>query len=402
MMFLDKEEIEKALNKPAAYGPDVDISQYGMESFGQSNLDETIVRESYNVGVDLSRRDQLNTYLQIDHDVVFKTIQKKFEEDIELMSLTEALEKYEWVRDIYWKLKSPYEDKYTAFVAKNEKSGYFLRILEGRKIHLPIQACFFMYSPSLVQSIHNIIVAEEGSEANVITGCTNYSKIASGLHIGVTEIYVKNNAKLNYTMIHRWGRGLHVRPRTGIILENGAKLLYNYVVIGEVGSLQSYPHAIVEGKNARLSMNNILYVVGESNMDLGGEVNVKDAGSGIELVTNAVASGRTKLMNRGAIISEAPKVKGHISCRALMLSNEAEVSAIPVLVSRNMESELTHEAAIGKIAEEQLFYLRARGLRREEAESILIRGFLDISMMELPKHIEKTVEKVIELAMKGF
>jgi Fe-S cluster assembly scaffold protein SufB len=85
-----------------------------------------------------------------------------------------------------------------------------------------------------------------------------------------------------------------------------------------------------------------------------------------------------------------------------MLSNEAEVSAVPILISRNMDSELTHEAAIGKIAEEQLFYLRSRGLKQEEAESLLIRGFLDISMMELPKHIERIVDRVIELSMKGF
>lgn len=402
MTYFDETEIEKALNKPAAYGPDIDLSEYSLENLSPPTIDETILRESLDVGVDLYKRDQLNTLFQVDHELVFKTVQKKFKEDIELMSLREALEKYEWVKEIYWKLKSPYEDKYTAYVAKNERSGYFLRILEDRKIYLPIQACFLIYSHGLAQNIHNIIVAEEGSEAHIITGCTNYSMTARGLHLGVTEIYVKNNAKLNYTMIHRWGRGLHVRPRTGILMEDESKLLYNYVTVGEVGSLQSYPNTIIEGRNAKLSMNNIIYLTGESIVDLGGEVKVKDGGSSVELVTNAVASGKARVVNRGTIISEAPRVRGHVSCRALMLSNEAEVSAVPILVSRNMDSELTHEAAIGKIAEEQLFYLRARGLRREEAESILIRGFLDISMMELPKHVEKTIERVLELAMRGF
>jgi Fe-S cluster assembly scaffold protein SufB len=401
-MYFDEREIEKAFNKPALYGPDIDLSGYSLQSPGQPTLDENIIRESLNVGVDLSRRDQLNTFFQIDHNLVFKTIQKKLEGDVELMSLAEALEKYDWVRDIYWKLKSPYEDKYTAFVARNERSGYFLRILEDRKLHLPIQACFFMYSPNLVQSIHNIIVAEEGSEAHVVTGCTNYSKSLKGLHLGVTEIYVKRGAKLNYTMVHKWGRSFHVRPRTGIFVQDGATLLYNYIKVGEVGSLQSYPNVTIAGEKAKLSMNNILYLTGQSEVDLGGEVNVKGVDSNVELITNAVASGKVRLVSRGTIVSEAPKVRGHVSCRALMLSNEAEVSAVPILISRNMDSELTHEAAIGKIAEEQLFYLRSRGLKQEEAESLLIRGFLDISMMELPKHIERIVDRVIELSMKGF
>jgi len=390
------------LNKPAAYGPDIDLSGYSLQSPSQPTLDENIIRESLNVGVDLARRDQLNTFFQIDHSLVFKTIQKKLEGDVELMSLVEALEKYDWVKDIYWKLKSPYEDKYTAFVARNERSGYFLRILEDRKLHLPIQACFFMYSPNLVQSIHNILVAEEGSEAHVVTGCTNYSKTLEGLHLGVTEIYVKRGAKLNYTMVHKWGRSFHVRPRTGIFVEDKATLLYNYITVGEVGSLQSYPNVTIAGEKAKLSMNNILYLTGQSEVDLGGEVNVKGVDSNVELITNAVASGKVRLVSRGTIVSEAPKVRGHISCRALMLSNEAEVSAVPILISRNMDSELTHEAAIGKIAEEQLFYLRSRGLKQEEAESLLIRGFLDISMMELPKHIERIVDRVIELSIKGF
>ncbi len=401
-MYIDEKELEKALNKPAIYGPDIDLSLYKLDAPTPSAIDENILRESLNVGVDPFKRDQLNTFFQVDHDLIFKTIQKKLEGDVELMKIHEALEKYEWVKELYWKIKSPYEDKYTAFVARNEKSGYFLRILEDRKIHLPIQACFLMYSPNIVQSIHNIIVAEEGSEAYIITGCTNYSKTVKGLHLGVTEIYVKNEAKLNYTMIHKWGREFNIRPRTGILLEDHARLLYNYVLVGEVESLQSYPKATIIGENTKLSMNNILYLSGQSNVDLGGEVEVRNAGSNVELITNAVVSGRSKVVNRGTIISEAPRVKGHISCKALMMSDEAEVSAVPILTSRRMDSELTHEAAIGKIAEEQLFYLRSRGLKQEEAESLLIRGFLDISMMELPKHVEKTIEHVMELTMKGF
>jgi len=245
-------------------------------------------------------------------------------------------------------------------------------------------------------------MVEPDAEAYIITGCTAHKKAPKGLHIGVTEIYVKRSAKLNYTMIHKWGPSFHVRPRTGILLEDGAELVYNYITLGSVASFQSQPSARLAGEGATLSMNNVVYLERSSDMDLGGEAFIEGRGGRVELITNAVVADRAKLTNRGRIVCDADNGRGHISCRGLMLSDEAEVSAIPCLVSRRMDSELTHEAAIGRISEEQLFYLMARGISREEAESLIVRGFLDTSPMKLPEHLDKGVRRVIDLAVKGF
>ncbi|MCS7132626.1 MAG: SufD family Fe-S cluster assembly protein [Aigarchaeota archaeon] len=401
-MQVDEEELRKALNKPATYGRDLDLSQYSTRAVGEPEVVKEVIERSFEVGVDLRKRDSLTTFLQIDHRALYKSIQRRLEGDIELMPIEEAVKRYEWVRELLWRLRSPYEDKYTAFNALHGSGGYFLRILEDRKMHIPIQACFFMFSPGIIQSVHNIIVADPGSEAQILTGCTTHPKISRGLHVGVTEIYVRSGAKLNYTMIHKWNPGFDVRPRTGILVEDDAALLHNYIALGYVGSFQSYPTARLLGENSKIAMNNIVYLQGSSEMDLGGEVIMEGDGGRVELLTNAVAAEDARIISRGRIVCEGEDGRGHISCRGLMLSDSAEISAIPCLVSRKMSSELTHEAAIGRIAEDQLFYLMARGISREEAESLIVRGFLDLSPMKLPDHLEKGVRKIIDMALEGF
>ncbi|MCS7136025.1 MAG: SufD family Fe-S cluster assembly protein [Nitrososphaerota archaeon] len=400
-MYIDEEELKRALEKPADYGPDLDLSSYIVEPKEEAKLEESILRRAYDVGIDLSRKDSVGNFFQVDHSVLLKAVQKKFENDVELMTMDEAIEKYDWVEDLMWKLVSPYKDKYTAFAAKNAKGGYFIRVLEGRRVYIPVQACLLLYSPSITQCIHNMIIAEEGSEAHIITGCTHHIKSVKGLHLGMTEIYVRRNAKLSFTMVHKWGSGMDVRPRTGILVEENGTMLYNYVLIGEVKTIQSYPMTVL-ADGSRISTNNVVYLSGNSNVDLGGGVVMKGSGSTAELLTNSVVTDKAKMVSRGSIVSEAPGTKGHISCRGLMLSDSAEISAVPSLTSKNADSELTHEAAIGKIAEEQLFYLRSRGFRLDEAESLLVRGFLDISSMGLPRHIEKAIDSIIEQTMKGF
>ena len=401
-MQLDEEKLREVLRKPAPLGLDIDLREFKQAPEQRVEYYEDLAQASLEVGVDLSERRKLTTFLQVDHKAIYKAVQKQFEKDIELMTLEEALEKYEWLREYVWKLRSPYEDKYSAFNALHGKGGYFLRIRGGRRIHLPIQTCFLTYSPEIVQNVHNVIMVEPDAEAYIITGCTAHKKAPKGLHIGVTEIYVKRSAKLNYTMIHKWGPSFHVRPRTGILLEDGAELVYNYITLGSVASFQSQPSARLAGEGATLSMNNVVYLERSSDMDLGGEAFIEGSGGRVELITNAVVADRAKLTNRGRIVCDADNGRGHISCRGLMLSDEAEVSAIPCLVSRRMDSELTHEAAIGRISEEQLFYLMARGISREEAESLIVRGFLDTSPMKLPEHLDKGVRRVIDLAVKGF
>ena len=401
--MLRDEDVRKALEKPAKYGADLDLSSYGFgEAEEFAEIDRDVSRRGIEVGVDLDKRRYLSTFLYVDYSTVYKSVQRQFKDDLELMTIEEALKRYDWVHGLLWKLRDPCEDKYTAFTALNARGGYFMRILEGRKILIPIQACFLLFTQGIIQPVHNLIVAEPRSEAHILTGCTIHPRVTRGLHLGVTEIYVRKGAKLTYTMVHRWGPEFDVRSRTGILVEDGGVFVSNYVMLGELRTFQSQPSARLVGSSSRTSMNNVVYLRGRSEMDLGGEVLLEGAGSRAEIILNSVAADNAKITTRGRILGLADNVKGHLSCRGLMLSDGAEISTIPILESRKMNSELSHEAAIGKIAEDQLNYLIARGLSRDEAESLIVRGFLDVGRMGLPRPIEEGVRRTIELALKGF
>ena len=113
-------------------------------------------------------------------------------------------------------------------------------MLPGERLEEPVQACLLIAETALSQNLHNVVVVEEGAAAHVITGCTVH-RATGGLHIGVSEFFVGKNASLTFTMIHRWAPGLHVRPRTAVVVEEGGTYVSNYLLLGEVASLQMYP-----------------------------------------------------------------------------------------------------------------------------------------------------------------
>ena len=400
---LDVGKLEEALEKKARYGSDLDLSKYKLdEAEPCPKIDSIIAQRALEVGVDVEGRGRAGTYFQVDYSALYKSLQRQFKGEVEVMSIEEAEEEYDWVRKLSWRLVSPYTDKYTAFTALNQRGGYFIRVLEGRKLTVPIQSCLFVYSRNLVQPVHNLIVAEPGSEAHIITGCTLHPRVERGLHIGVSEFYVRRGARLTFTMVHSWGPSFDVRPRTGVLVEEGAAFVNNYVMVGALRTFQSYPSARLTGRGARVVMNTVIYASGSSDIDVGGEAILEGAESRGEISSKIVAADNAKVKARGRVVGVGDGCRGHIDCRGLMLSEKAEISAIPVLTSNNMKSELTHEAAIGRIAEDQVSYLMARGIPREEAESLIVRGFLDVGYMGLPPLVEASVRRVVELAVKGF
>ena len=130
------------------------------------------------------------------------------------MDVKAALKKYSWLEDYMWKLVSKDKDEYTKRVAEDYSGGYFMRILPGAEISFPLQSCLMITQRNLEQRVHNIIIAEEDSKAHIITSCVQHSTVPKASHLGVSEIYVKKGAMLNFTMIHQWSENTLVRPRS--------------------------------------------------------------------------------------------------------------------------------------------------------------------------------------------
>jgi hypothetical protein len=402
----DEKNLPEAVRKPAAFGPDLDLGAFEREagawrSCPVSALPRDITERALGVGVKTGKGERAGTYFQIDHSVVFKAVQRMFQGKVEIMSTGDALERYPWVEKYWWKLVDPHTDKYTALASSEWDQGYFIRILEGQRVTFPLQACLFISKDKLNQNPHNLIIAEPGSEAQIITGCTVHPSVRRGLHVGISEFCVKRGAKLTFTMVHDWAQDFDVRPRSAAILEDEARFVSNYICLRPVRSLQMFPTVYCRGVNSRASLNSILYGVGNSYLDVGSKVVLEGRGSRGEVITRAIATGRSQIYARGILVGENKDSRAHLECRGLLLSDEAFIHSIPELVGRVQGTELSHEAAVGKIAEEQVQYLMARGFPKSEAEALIIRGFMDVSILGLPEALREEIRKMVDRTVAG-
>jgi len=400
-MSNSKKEVLQAIDKPAPLGPDLDISKYSRKPKDWSNcpltsLPEDIIKRALEVGVVPKEEERAATYFQIDHSVVFRAVQKMFEGKVEILSTSEALKKYDWLKDYWWKLIRVDTDKYTALAELNWDQGYFIRILEGQKVTIPLQSCLFISTDNLNQNVHNIIIAEPNSEVQIITGCVVHSNVRRGLHVGISEFYIKQNAKLIFTMIHDWAPNLDVRPRTAALLEENAVFINNYICLKPVKSLQTYPVAYCKGANSRVRFSTILYGSSNSYLDVGSKVVLQGEGSRGEVIARAVAKDQAKIYARGLLVGEHGNTKAHLECRGLLLSDKALIHAVPELLAKAEGTDLSHEAAVGKISEEQVHYLMARGFSETEAEALIVRGFMDVNILGLPESLRERMERLIE------
>ncbi|ADB57434.1 SufB/SufD family protein [Archaeoglobus profundus] len=334
------------------------------------------------VGIERDPSKRSASFLMVDDKPTIS-----FARNVEVMSTKQALEKYEWLKDYSWKLIEREEGEF---------DGYFIRVPKGVKVDFPVEACLYLKRVKS-QKVHNIVIAEEDSELNLITGCT--SERLSGLHLGISEFYVKRNAKVTFTMIHNWKKKNEVLPKTAIKVEENGTFISNYVLLSPVKYLKAYPTAYLD-KNAKVVFSSVIVGFEDSEIDLGSRVYLNGEGSSAEIISRSISKGG-KIVARGHIIGNAEGVKGHLECKGMILGGGI-IHAIPELEARNPNVDLSHEAAIGKIAEDEIFYLMTRGLSRDEAISLIIRGFMEIDIKGLPEVLKKEIDKAIELVEKAL
>lgn len=394
-------------NKTAKHGPDVDLKSYDPEVPARSEIeslhglssDER--KASHIVGIRDDESYRSGTYFQYDRDAIYihytDLLRKHLPKELIVTDLIEAIKKYPMLRR-YWFRACPLNlDKYTAFVGSHETAGAFVWSQEGAIVPYPIQACLFMGTSRMVQVPHNILIAEPNSSMHIITGCTVHPACANAAHIACTEIYVKSRAEVTWTMIHSWKSDFHIRPRMGAIVEGGGTLRINYVLTSPVRSIQLYPTVILLGEGARVSFRNLLLCLGGSDADVGSSVIFDAEETRGEIVTRAIVKDQADVKMRGKLWGRKPNTKGHLECRALLLSDEAKALAYPTLQGEVKNTDLTHEAAIGKIAEEELLYLMARGLTQDKATSIITRGFLDAEIPGLPDKLLTEIKDIVAM-----
>ena len=398
---IDRNNTDKAKaaeNKQAAVGDDLDLSSYESRmaeepsNTNPASLSAKDKQQMLSAGVMLDDTSQRSgTFIQMDNAPTHYSIQQ---EGIEVMPVSQALAKYDWMKDYWWKAVAVDADKYTAHVELHKGDGYFIRALPGVKTVYPIQSCLYLNKMHLAQDVHNIVIAEEGSELHIITGCTTSLEGEPGLHLGVSEFYIKKGAKVTFTMIHNWTPQMAARPRSATIIEKDGLFLSNYVIMKPVKSLQLYPLANCIGENATARFNSVIVAQPGSKMDIGSKVLLNAKGARTEVVSRAITTGGD-IIARGCIEGNKPESKGHLECGGLIIGDSGTIHAIPELKGTLAGVDLSHEAAVGKIAEEEVEYLMARGLTREQATAAIIRGFLKVDIDGLPPMLNAEMQKAI-------
>jgi len=394
-----KKKAKKAKDKKGAIGPDINLDEFDQAPVPHSYLAEEDLcdlpqeeqKRLIMSGLDVTEKERGGTYFQKDTSVVHCHSRQ---EGIEVTPIKKALEQYDWIKEYYWKLVAVDTDKYTAAAELELHDGYVIRALPGSKSIYPIQACLYLDKDGLQQNVHNLIIAEEDSELHIITGCATSPHLKRGAHVGISEFFVKKNAKLSFTMIHNWAEDMVVRPRSVAQVEEGGLFINNYICMKPVRSLQMYPTTHLVGRDAVARFYSIIVGSPGSEYDLGGRIFLKHPGNRAEIVARTISNGG-KIIARGHLIGEVPGIKAHLECRGLIL-NGGLIHAIPELEGLVDGVEMSHEAAVGKIAQEEITYLMSRGLTEDEATSTIVRGFLSVDIPGLPPQLKAEIDKAIE------
>jgi hypothetical protein len=394
----EKEKDRKAIEakeKKAAYGEDIDLDSYCITGECHEPLDtlEQLPEEDKAImlkaGVDATEQDRSGSYVQKDISAVYAT---SLMDGLEVLPIKEAL-KIGWINEYYWKLVPVDQDKFTSRAYTDLHNGYVIRSLPGAKVNFPVQACLYLHQDALSQNMHNIIIAEEDSELHVITGCVSGTHVVKGLHVGISEFYVKKNAKLSFTMIHHWAQGMIVRPRSVGVVEEGGLFLNNYVSMKPVKSLQMYPATRLAGRGAVARFYSLLVGHPGSKLDVGGRILLNAPETRAEIIARAISNGGT-IISRGHLAGDVPGVKAHLECRGLIL-NGGDILAIPELHGKVDGVDMSHEAAVGKINQDEILYLMSRGLSEDEATATIVRGFMSVDIPGLPPDLKSQIDAAV-------
>jgi uncharacterized protein len=303
-----------------------------------------------NVGIDTAGNSRAGTFIQMDRSVIHAKVKQR---GVEVLPISGALAKHAWLSDYLWRHIDPEKDAFTQQAKSAPHEGYFIRSEPGVKVEHPVQACLYIAKENFSQNVHNVVIVEAGSSLQVITGCATSPHLTSGLHVGVSEFYVKQGAQLFFTMIHDWGEQVNVRPRTVVYVEAGGVFVSNYISLKPVGSLQMNPTTHLAGEGAVARFNSILVAGKGTHLDVGSRVILSAPRTRAEIISRAITTGGT-IVARGELVGQAPEIKAHLECKGLILKEGGLMHAIPELSATVPGVEMSHEAAVGKIDQREI------------------------------------------------
>ncbi len=330
---------------------------------------------------------------QFDSEVIYSHVKKVLSKyGVIFTNMEEAIKKYpELVKKHFMHLVPPNDHKFAALHGALWSGGSFLYVPKGVEVPLPLQSFFMVNTPSVGQFEHTVIILDEGAKATYIEGCTAPQYTVHNLHAGVVEVYVRRNAHLKFITIQNWSKSVFNMETKRAVVEDGGNMEWVSASFGSYKSLV-YPSVILKGAKSGANVLSITLVGKGQHIDAGTKIYHIGSETKSTVVSKGISMGGGWSTFRALVrIARGSRgSKSTVECTSVMLDDESRSDTIPVIEVQEPDSDFGHEARVGRISDDQVFYLMSRGFTELESKSLIIRGIMEPIIEELP--LEYTVE----------
>lgn len=342
---------------------------------------------------------------QYDSEVVYHNVRKEVEEQgVIYTDMESALNGpyAEMVHEHFMKLVPPTDHKFAALHGAVWSGGSFVYVPKGVSVAIPLQSYFRLNAKGAGQFEHTLIIVDEGADLHFIEGCSAPKYNVANLHAGCVELFIGKNAKLRYSTIENWSKNMYNLNTKRAQVEAGGKIEW---VSGSFGSHVSYlyPMSVLKGRGAKMEFTGITFAGKGQNLDTGAKVvhSAPDTSSYINTKSISKDGGISTFRSSVSATKAAKNTKSAVSCQSLMLDDISRSDTIPAMDIRTKDANIGHEAQIGSISDEAVFYLMSRGMTEEDARACIVSGFADDVSKELPLEYAVEMNNLIRLEMKG-
>ena len=306
------------------------------------------------------------------------------------------------VRKYFMKLVPPTDHKFAALHGAVWSGGSFVYVPRGVQVSIPLQSYFRLNAKGAGPFEHTLIIVDEGASLHFIEGCSAPKYNVANLHAGCVELYVRKNAKLRYSTIENWSKNMYNLNTKRALVEEGGVIEW---VSGSFGSHTGclYPMSVLKGDGSRMTFTGVTFAGAGQDLDTGAKVVHIGKNTSSYMNTRSISkSGGVSAFRSSVVVEKTAKgAKSSVSCQSLMLDSESRSDTIPAMDVRTRDAAIGHEARIGSISGDAVFYLMSRGLTEEDARALIVSGFADNVSKELPVEYAVEMNNLIRLEMKG-
>ena len=371
-----------------------------------SDVPEDIKDTFEKLGIPQAERKSLaGVGAQYDSELVYHNVRDEVSQmGVVYTDLESAMhgEYADMIQKHFMKLVKPNDHKFAALHGAVWSGGSFVYVPKGVHLDIPLQSYFRLNAKGAGQFEHTLIIVDEGADLHFIEGCSAPKYNVANLHAGCVELYVGKNARLRYSTIENWSKNMYNLNTKRAVVEEGGRIEW---VSGSFGSHVSYlyPMSILKGRGARMEFTGITFAGEGQNLDTGSKVvhAAPDTSSVISTKSISKAGGISTFRNAVVVSERASNSKSSVSCESLMLDDISRSDTVPAMDIRCANADVGHEARIGRISDDAVFYLMNRGISEEDARAMIVSGFADNVSKELPLEYAVEMNNLIQLEMKG-